>query len=264
MDTGLKDALKEFARLVVKPVPPGAREEPTKVEHTGKPFRPMNMNVSPNQFALPGMEHQAHPLAKHLAEGLHFAVEHEVNTTPEGGFLEARLSGALGRDKPPPRSVDPPIAEHSLYAMKGDEQIGELHWKGNKPVTRSSYPGEVSWVRRNNRPEDDDGELTGAPPAHRGVMADMFAAGHETFFGQKTVPVHSPDRSPEGERWSAKIGPPELRPRRGQDFYRPPAGIHPFEKAEAPEPAREYRVDVIGPTRQQHFFDGAKYDRDPF
>lgn len=247
-DPKLRDALEEFGRIVGKPVPPAARGKPTNIPHTGTAFRPMNRSVSPNQFALPGMEHQAHPLARHVAAGVHFDVTH----APKPHFDFGK-----GWQKPLP-AFNPEIQEHSMFADHKGENIAELHWAGEQPETRSHYPGEVTWVRRNNTPEDENERPTGEAPRHPGIMRDMFAAGHETNFGQTTVPVHSTDRSAEGEAWSAKVGPPELRPRRGDDFWAPRPGIHPFERAGQP---RQLASHMAG---QREMFKADRYDRDPF
>lgn len=259
MTEDLQKALEKFGRIVQKPMPIAHIGEPEPagrrpIEHTGTAFRPMNRSVSPNQFSLPGMEHLGHPLASHVAAGVRFDPVHSAVSHEPGGFLESRLSGRA--PKPAPLSFNPTIKEHSLYAEHKSESIGELHWAGEQPEVRSHYPGEVTWVRRNNSYDEDDPDA--GPPKHRGVMAGMFAAAHETNFGQTTVPVHSTDRSAEGEAWSAKVGPPELRPRRGDDFWAPRPGIHPFERAGQP---RQLASHMAG---QREMFKADRYDRDPF
>lgn len=208
-------------------------------------------NLSPNQFALPGMEHLAHPLARHLPNDMYFHAE----TEKEGGHT-AKLGRSFEHRFEAYEGGAPTAAE--AMGRYHPRRVAGLYWKGQSYENSSSgYPGEIGWVER-SKADFDDPERP-----HKGLVTDMFRFAHQHPVGD-TVPVHSPDRSPFGQRWAKKVGPPELVPKKGDDYYRPPAGIHPYEQAEPKERAREWRVDVIGPTRQQHFFDGAKYDRDPF
>lgn len=196
-------------------------------------------NLSPNQFALPGMEEHAHPLARYLRD-VHFRTPADVQPTARKDMDDPR-----GPTYTVPRSFDPPVSEHNLEAIvpgQPDRFAGELHWRGDNPGRQ--YPGEISWVSRG------DAYVSSDLPATPGLMTSMFHFAHEQVQpGQRTVPVHSPERSKEGEAWSAKVGPPELRPRRGDDAYRPPAGIHPFERAGSPPqlvPAMEGQLHLPG------------------
>lgn len=163
----------------------------------------MNPNIHPGQFALPGLEHHAHPGAPFLPKGITFS-QHE--------------------------SKDPIYGHsHYLYAHKMGSQfnpelhhgnaLGHLQWAGSEapPHQGVRYPGEIEYVERAYGAE-----------RHRGLMTAMYHLAHQLDVGQTTVPVHSATRTPEGEEWSAKVGGP--RPTMGDYAWRPPAGIHPFEK----------------------------------
>lgn len=181
-------------------------------------------NVNMNQFALPSMEEHAHPLARHLARGTTFHFQTDY-THGEGG---------QGPRQP---------YEHSLHAVdKSSQTLGYLYWAGSAQRRGSGgsghYPGEVTWVSRAT------GDLA-RPHGTKGLMADLFHAGHQVNMGQSTVPVHSPDRSREGEAWSKKVGPPELRPKRSDFDWAPPPGIHPYERQGAP------RQFAAGPMKGQ-------------
>lgn len=161
--------------------------------------------ISPNQFAFPGMEEGAHPGAKYLTEGVAF------HTHKERGehFLMASTKG--------PSEFDVDRDYHSSHTL----QWRDHHDYGN-------YPGEISWVSR-SYPRRGAGGLN-----HRGIMAAMFHMAHQQDIGQSTVPIHSPDRTPEGEAWAQKVGPAHLRPRRSDYDWLPPKGVHPFEEHDKP------------------------------
>lgn len=240
------------------------------------------MSVSPNQRSLPGLHRFAHPLARYLNR-VQFKESMSSASTARSDMDDPR-----GPSYRVPLSFNPEVTEHSLMAVAPSPRpketvegmpgrlAGELHWRGDRPFQRrQTYPGEITYVSRHHDATEDlyrdqeEGVWKSQHPFPRtpGLMTSMFQFAHQQVQpGQTTVPVHSPERSAEGEAWSAKVGPEHLRPKRGDDDWRPPYGTHPFEKAEIAEqePRREYRVDVMGPTRQQHFFDAAQYDRDPF
>jgi len=216
----------------------------------------VNPNVSPNQFALPGMEHISHAGAPFLAEGVkfHTSTDYTYSNTPSGADWRAH--------KEP--------HEHSLIAFgKTGQTVGELHWAGSGQHRRSAsaghYPGEVTWVGRpETRAEDiyrDEKEgvwKRKEPLPHRGIMTAMFHMGHQVNMGQSTVPVHSADRTAAGEMWSEKVGSPELRPRHYDFSWRPPAGIHPYEQHNLQPQQFE-----PGPG-QGELFKGDRYDKEPF
>lgn len=233
------------------------------------------------------MHRMAHPLARYLNR-VQFDYKSEVTPTARNDDDPAVRHGEISPTYRVPRSFDPEIHEHSLYAVAPSPRpketvegtpgrlAGQLHWKGDAARDRlRTYPGEISYVARGEHAtedlyrDNDEGVWKSRHPFPRtpGLMTSMFQFAHQQLQpGQTTVPVHSPDRSAAGEAWSRQVGPERLRPRRGDDNWLPPPGIHPYEKAEAAaRPGRrEYRVDTMGPTRQQHFFDATKYDRDPF
>lgn len=223
----LDDALNEFGRLVQKPTPgrslhtaltEGGDDTP-RDPGVGEPAK--LRNISPNQFSLPSMEHLGHPGAPYLAQGAKF----HTTTSPD----------RHGRPY-----------EHGLMAF-GDkgQTVGEIHWAGSGQERREDggghYPGEVTWVGR-PEPRSEDiyrDEKEGVwkrkePVPHKGIMTAMYRMGHHVDMGQSTVPVHSPDRTSYGENWSEKVGPAHLRPPQGDFGWRPPTGIHPFERAGAP------------------------------
>lgn len=185
-------------------------------------YRPKLRNVSPNQFALPGMEHMAHPGAKFLPKGIsfHFQTEQHPGGVLNPAFPDLSRS-AEHRHILVAHKMSP--ATFNLDRHIGNT-LGELHWAGEheaRPETHGSghYPGEITWVQRGYAAE-----------RHKGLMASMFHMGHQVNMGQSTVPVHSPDRTAEGEEWSAKVGPAHLRPKHGDYDWRPPHGVHPYQQ----------------------------------
>jgi len=152
------------------------------------------------------MEHLSHPGAPFVAQGASF------HLSTFKGTIDTLKGDKLAHT-------------HSLYAhTMGDKfdpdkhmgnTLGQLHWAGQHDET-SRYPGEINWVNRGH------GEQR-----MKGVISAMYHLGSQANMGQTTVPVHSPERSPEGEEWSAKVGGP--RPPRGVNSWRPPEGIHPYE-----------------------------------
>jgi hypothetical protein len=202
--------------------------------------------INPNQFTLPGMEEHGHPLARHVAAGVLFKFGSDPirsrnrvpNESPEDWKRRTR----------PPLAFDPPIREHELSAREAANPphvLGTLAWAGGSPMDHS-YPGEIQWVERH--PGAYEGGDT-SKPLHPGLMTSMFHAGHEIGMGQETVPVHSTNRTPFGEKWSKNVGAPELRPRRKQKGYSPPAGIHPYERAGSPRqtaPVMEGQLSLRG------------------
>lgn len=174
--------------------------------------------VSMNQMALPGMEEHAHPGASTLAQGYRF--EHSQgrsSNSRNGGVMRHTLSAV-------------PDGGHSQW-----DGVSDLTWaSSHHPYT---YPGEI------------EGVFTNKDHQRRGLARSLFRVAREMDFGQDTVPVHSPDRSPQGQKWSSAVGGP--RPPRGvpvayripysDDRTGPmkssrrwdlPEGIHPFQKDE--------------------------------
>jgi len=216
------------------------------------------VTLNPSQFALPGMEHLAHPLAPYVAAGARFA----FHTQPGQGYNERAYPYR------PPASFNTPVYEHSLTAHHGQQDVGDMWWRGNKPPDRShNYPGEITWVGRPDPKTEDvyrdnDAGVWRAknqPPAHKGVMSAMFEFAHEhPLPGQTTVPVHSPDRTPEGERWAQQTGYGHLTPELGDFDWKPPAGTHPYERAGSPPqlaPAMEGQRVLFGPATGRKFYD---------
>jgi hypothetical protein len=203
------------------------------------------VTVHPNQRAFPGMEDQAHPLARHLND-----VQFQFSTMGAGTRREGSDTGYRA-----PLSFDMQLArEHSITAVapspRPNEAVfgtpgriaGELHWKGETPA-KAHYPGEITWVGRGEYKSEDihrsaDGGIWHVHnpfPKTPGLMTDMYKFAHQQVQpGQRTVPVHSPERTAKGEDWARRVGPEQLRPRRGDERWRPPPGIHPFERAGAP------------------------------
>lgn len=191
-----------------------------------------NLNI--NQFALPGMEGMAHPGARHLAKGITFTPEHAQGHYPP----EVRREGGYNT------TVTPQAHVHRLYAHKMGAQfdperhhgnaLGFIEWAGQhdqgsrQDEPGQMYPGEIKMVERSYDPAAD---------RSKGLMTDLYRMGHEMSFGQSTVPLHSPERTPQGESWSKKVGGP--RPRVGDTDWTPPKGIHPYEKAAAQAGRRE-------------------------
>lgn len=222
-----------------------------------EPFTPAKMqNVSPNQRALPGMEHLAHPLARHLND-LQFVFQNTHSYDRDQSLMRP--------EAPLPKTHHELIAVHpdpEHYEIHGDAHndvpgraAGRLEWRGKE----SGYmnPGEIAWVGRYEPNTNDEIErnheegrwqLKKPLPETPGLMTDMFHAGHQINMGQETVPVHSQDRTPYGERWSRGVGHPALRPDHGDTGWKPPAGIHPYER----EP-RNLSKAQFSDNDQQHF-----------
>lgn len=120
-----------------------------------------------------------------------------------------------------------PHHRHTLYAHNMGSQfdpdrhhgnaLGWMEWAGQHEPN-AQYPGEIQMVERGY----------GMDRPAKGLMTDLYRIGHEVNMGQSTVPLHSPNRTPEGEAWSAKVGGP--RPRLNDFRWQPPAGIHPYEQ----------------------------------
>jgi hypothetical protein len=192
-------------------------------------------NINLNQFAFPGMEHLAHPLARHLAEGVKFdfrsSVAHPPRSMDETYDTHERRRAPL--------AFNPPIYEHELLARTPTSRsldepagyLGELHWRGDAPH-RSNYPGEITWVQRHHPPAEGEHEDAGMAWKHRtpGMMGDMFEAAHQLQAGQTTVPLHSTERSAYGEKWSAGVGDPGLRPERGGEAPEVGEDYHPYQR----------------------------------
>lgn len=167
--------------------------------------------VNVNQMALPGMENMSHPLARHLAgeNGLTFHFFHDRRN---------RLY-----------SLDAADHRHAREA-------GHMEWGASNTDMR--YPGEIGMI------ENESAHIKGG--YRRGLAADMYHAGHKIDMGQETVPVHSPDRTYEGDRFSSRVGGP--RPRNNDEDWRPPHGLHPFEQ----EDLRRQDVHMKGLIERNH------------
>jgi hypothetical protein len=200
-------------------------------------------NINLNQFALPGMEEQSHPGARHLAAGAWF----EHGTDWSHGW------GGQGRKE---------AYEHRLTAYDQAQGrptpriLGQLKWAGEAqyrpPGSRHNhFPGEIIGVTRY---EGGAGAVT----PHKGIMTAMLRMAQGEQMSASTIPTHSPERTAYGEKWATKAGPPELTPERNDWDWRPPEGIHPYERAGSPP---QLAGHVKG---QRELFKGDRYDRDPF
>lgn len=209
----------------------------------------MGQNLSPNQFALPGMEEQAHPLAKYVARGFRFSEKTDV--TEEEGLEHQHRLYAYHPDADRPEA----LTEYSKSRVIPHKQVAELNWAG--PHSRYYFPGEISWVNRTSRVEGSSG-ITDA-------MHAWASQGSKS-----TVPVHSVDRSDEGNRWARRVGPPHLTPTSVREIFNepytneehtaavekamnwtPPTGTHPYERAGAPPQFK--------PMKGQRKFRGMKH-----
>lgn len=196
-------------------------------------------NLSPNQFALPGMEAHAHPLAPYVAAGFQFHEREELVGHREPGYWMARHTHRLGATHPQAEGHGTPS-----LSFPGDmtHAVAELHWRGEHH--EEGYPGEVEWVGRHSY----------EPRSSSGITDAMHAFA--SLGGKSTVPVHSPDRSDAGDEWSARVGPAHLRPPSSNEVensyegddeayqehydewqnWQPPAGIHPYERGHGAAP----------------------------
>ena len=81
----------------------------------------------------------------------------------------------------------------------------------------------------------------------------MYKMGHGLNMGQTTVPVHSPERSSEGDAWSKKVGDPAHRPPLLDFSWKPPEGIHPYERHGSPRQFKPPGNDQLPlPGMEQH------------
>ena len=193
-------------------------------------------NLNPNQFALPGMEHQAHPLASHVAAGARF--EFNTERVPENTIYGWPREGKDAKRIGKPRG-------HEMLAFHGKRELGALQWRGSHfKANEDAYPGEFTWVGRtdpdpeNLYREDGRWKERNAPPRHAGIMTGMFhfATDHPQPT-QSTIPVHSPDRTAHGERWAQQAG--GHMPEVGEFGWKPPKGIHPYEEKKAAKKAKK-------------------------
>jgi len=208
-------------------------------------------NLNPNQFALPGMEHQAHPLASHVAAGARF--EFNTERVPENTIYGWPREGKDAKRIGKPRG-------HEMLAFHGDRELGALQWRGSHSKGHEdTYPGEITWVGRSDaNPDDvyydhDEGRWRekNPPPRHAGIMTGMFHFAQEHIQPtQSTIPVHSPDRTYDGERWAQQVG--GHMPEAGEFGWMPPKGIHPYEQKKAAKKAK--RKALKQPKKQGRLF----------
>ena len=160
---------------------------------------PYHYAVSPNQFALPGMEEGAHPTAKLLTKGYSF-----------------HLSSAQKYRYDHMEHVHTLSAEHE--SLPGHEAAG-LDWAGSKDEG-SYYPGEIKLVQTANR------------HLHRGLATALYQTAVGTNLGKDTRPVHSPTLTDDGQAWSQKVGGYRFDPQ-AERSNTSPFGYHPFEEGQA-------------------------------
>jgi hypothetical protein len=137
-------------------------------------------HVHPHQLAIPGMEEHAHPFATHVARGYML------------DFNSSRYQHHLA-------AVD---VSHPKYPTVA----AELDW--TRPKDADYEPGEVAMVENFQRGHHAIGKQE---PRAKGLAGALFHSAHYWDFGQETVPIHSPNRTDEGEHFSQKVR-PDLRP----------------------------------------------------
>lgn len=158
--------------------------------------------LNPNQFALPGMEHHAHPFAKMLAHGY---MAHPMIASDGGEHYLAALDMKTAKE-----SGNDPL-EH---------EAGLIEWHGSD--VNPHRPGEIAWINNDSR-------------THRGASTPglgeaLYKTAKHVDMGQDTRPVHSDNLTEDGQAFHARVGGPTYR--RGHEESRPEYGYHPFEQAE--------------------------------
>lgn len=136
-------------------------------------------NISPNQFAIPGMEEHAHAGARHLAQGYRF------------GF--GRAKDGYRKPREDAWSMEAHHEDVPAWSDPGSA-VSDITW-ADKKATGAAYPGEIEYV-------------TTSLTKHKGkgLPSAMFKMANTLNMGQDTIPVHSPVRTPEGLGWSNKVG----------------------------------------------------------
>lgn len=205
--------------------------------------------ISPNQFALPGMEGQSHRLARHVAAGVLF--KFKSTPTSSRNRMVGEMPADWMRKSRAPLSFNPSIEEHTLSARQASNPahvLGDVNWHGDAE-SKGYDPGEVTWVERMGAAIEGLSKAgTTDKPVHPGLMGDMFHAGHEIDMGQQTRPIHSTNRTAFGNPWAKKVGPPELVPKLNGKPVQTPPGFHPFERAGSPRqlaPAMEGQGELL-------------------
>ena len=184
----------------------------------------LTRDVSPDQLALPGMEHLSHPWARQAARGLTLTHEHD----PES------LEHVLWATRP--EQVEHPLVSHHAVLQWGDQ-----HYR---------TPGEITWVYNDSKRAQNYPELrvSNEHGGGRGIAGDMMRSAHYFDVGQDTVPIHSPARTTDGNRFADKVM-PHLKPERVASLHktvwpnRPP---HPYEvkgKEEEQERVKQMRAE---------------------
>jgi hypothetical protein len=178
-------------------------------------FAGTKREINPHQLALPGMEHLAHPWAGPIAHGYML----DMQQSPHEHHLAAV-------DVSHPKY--PSVAAELSWARKG-----------------SGTPGEVTMVENLATGHTKEGDARA-----RGLAGALFHSAHYWNFGQETVPIHSPERSEAGERFSNRVR-PDLKPDvwanyrteevhapLGKPAHEPPIwenvhyGFHPYQREE--------------------------------
>lgn len=187
----------------------------------------LSRTLNPHQFALPGMEHLAHPFAKPLSEGL---------------MLHYQKLGSRPGDR-----VEHALLAHEPGANPLSEHAGVLQWTNN---WSGDYPGEVSWV---HNVASELAYEKGEKNPHPDLAASLFHSAHTFNFGQDTVPVHSRVRTSSGQHFAERVRPdlapalPDLDDETGQwkgSDWEPSPEVHPYTHREravrsaTKEPAR--------------------------
>lgn len=144
-------------------------------------------HVHPNQLAIPGMEHMAHPWAEHLKRG--FMLQFDTH----GGT-------------------------HTLSAWdvsdpKWPSEAANLDWAR----AHRTHPGEIDHVINYQA----GGRETHGAGVAKGLAGALLHSAHYWDFGQETVPIHSPVRTDAGEHFASKYR-PDLKP----DIHRRLGGHH--------------------------------------
>ena len=140
-------------------------------------------------MALPGMEHLAHPWARQAARGLTLSFEHDPEAH-ENALFAVR-----------PEHRERPWATHHGVLQWADQQSHHLQ------------PGEIAWVHNTSgmAQKDPTTKVSEEHGGGRGLAADMMRSAHYFDMGQDTLPLHSPSRTSDGDRFADTVM-PELKP----------------------------------------------------
>lgn len=194
--------------------------------------------LNPNQFAIPGMEHLSHPFAQHLPNG------YRAEFVPKDDRGEHSLFALHDAD-----------VAHAVRVARNprDDASAHLQWR-NAAAPSHSYPGEILWA-------DNSSKFSAQHPHEPGLTRSLLALGRTVDMGQTTVPVHSPDRTEEGDHFAQRTGevgghPPVLTEGSIHESHDAEAAVDHWHNNIYPQIAAHHPVEMEGRDQllqhQQH------------